>query len=287
MNGPLVGLKVLDASNRKQRLSLSYRQAQDDPWPALVEKYALGTRWEGEVREISNKGVVVAVGEIEGFLPRGRMGREAKRLPEMKMGEKLNVHVVDVDPKGLSVIFGLSTQDGDEGGERNERGGRGRGERGDHGEGGRGDRRERTAPPTQPENELKTAGNVGSFSIGDMIGEALRKKLNYENEGEEKKKGNRPEAAPAPAPQAAAAPEAPAAEAAPAEAPAAEAAPAEAPAAEAPATEAPAAEAPAADETASAEAPATEPAAEAGEAPAGDAGESGEASGSTDETTPA
>jgi len=171
--GMEVDVKVLDASAQKQRLSLSYRQAQEDPWPGIVEKYAVGTRWEGEVREISNKGVVVSVGDVEGFLPRGRMGREAKKLPEMKAGDKLNVHVVDVDPKGLSLIFGLSTHDDERGG--------GRGE--SHGEGGgRGrDRdRDRTAPPVQPENELKMAGNVGSFSIGDMIGDAIKQRLNFD-----------------------------------------------------------------------------------------------------------
>ncbi|MEO5931173.1 MAG: S1 RNA-binding domain-containing protein, partial [Candidatus Kapaibacterium sp.] len=43
--GTEVDVKVLDSSARKQRLSLSYRQAQDDPWPSIAEKFSVGSRW--------------------------------------------------------------------------------------------------------------------------------------------------------------------------------------------------------------------------------------------------
>ncbi len=211
-----IEVKVLDSSARKQRLSLSYRQAQDDPWQGLATKFAVGTDWSGEIREISNKGVVVAVEEVEGFLPRGRMGREAKRLPEMKVGEKLNVHVIEIEPDAHSLIFGLPMPEGEGGGfsergERNERGGGERGggdrggerrggggrdrDRGDH-RGDRGDRgdRGRSMGSVTPVNEMKSADTVSSFALGDMIGDAIKKALNY---SEAKKEEPKPKAKPA------------------------------------------------------------------------------------------
>jgi small subunit ribosomal protein S1 len=179
--GQEIDVKVLDVSSKKQRLSLSYRQGQEDPWPTIAEKYSVGTRWEGEIREISNKGVVVAVDDVEGFLPRGRMGRESKRLPEMKVGEKLPVNVIEVDPKGLSLIFGLQQPEREEegrGGERGERRGGGRGDR-DRRDGDRGGR-SGGGTPANPTNEMKTSETVSSFTLGDILGDAIKKRLNID-----------------------------------------------------------------------------------------------------------
>ncbi len=199
--GMEIDVKVLDSSSERQRLGLSYRQAQEDPWPTLSEKFFEGSQWEGEVREISNKGVVVGVDEVEGFLPRGRMGRESRRLPDMKAGEKLNVHVIEVNPASRSVIFGLARPENEEGemrdredaprgerersdrrGGRSDRGGerQGRGERreGDGHRGERGDRN-RFGGSVSAVNEMKSTDTVGSFALGDMLGEAIKKRLNY------------------------------------------------------------------------------------------------------------
>lgn len=220
--GSEVNVKVLEINAKRERLSLSYRQATDNPWEGLSQKFALGTRWEAQIKEISSKGVVVTVEDVEGFLPRGRMGREARRLPDMKAGEQLPVHVVDVDPANQSLIFGLVTQHSDddqeeggrreggprenreprgEGGFRNREGGNrgeGGGGRREGGQGGRregGGRRERggergerggdrdrpVAPPQPPQNELKNSKLIGNFSIGDLLGEAVKKQLNYDD----------------------------------------------------------------------------------------------------------
>ena len=211
-----IDVKVLDSSSKKERLSLSFRQAQEDPWETIATKYFVGSRWEGEVREISNKGVVVGIDDVEGFLPRGRMGRESKRPPEMKAGDKLTVHVIEVDPEAHSLIFGLPRAEGEEEPQRHEqRGGGGGGERRGGG-GGRGERRdgdgfrggdrggrgERFGGPVTAVNELKTAETVSNFALGDMIGDAIKKRLNYK-EAEQPKEAPKAQSAPAPAPAAA------------------------------------------------------------------------------------
>ncbi|MCE7934220.1 MAG: S1 RNA-binding domain-containing protein [Chlorobi bacterium CHB2] len=268
--GAEVNVKILEINAKRERLALSLRQAGENPWETLAQKFALGTNWEAQVKEISSKGVVVTVEDVEGFLPRGRMGRAAHRLSEMKAGEQLPVHVVDIDPANQSLIFGLVIQHDDsapeeepvrrEGGFRGREGGGNRGgERGEgnrRGEGGggrreggrdgggrrdhRGDRGERgdrdrpVAPPQPPQNELKNSKLIGNFSIGDLLGEAVKKQLNYDEPAPQ------PEVAPV-----AAAPEAPAAVPAPPPAAPAEAQPEAVAAAPAPAD---APEAPAASE---------------------------------------
>jgi predicted RNA-binding protein with RPS1 domain len=215
--GAEIPVHVLEVSGRRQRLSLSYRQAVEDPWPQIAEKYAVGTSWKGNITELSNKGVVVDIGEVEGFLPRGRMGREAKRLPDMKAGDELEVNVIEVDAERNSLIFGLpGAESGGERGERSEhgggggggerggfggggggerRGGGGGGDRGPRGGGGgggdrgerrdRGDRRDRDrgpVTPAKPTDEIKSAANVSSFSLGDLLGDQIKSKLGIKEE---------------------------------------------------------------------------------------------------------
>jgi hypothetical protein len=148
-----------------------------------VEKFAEDREWEAEVRQLSNKGAVVMVDGVEGFLPRGRMGRQANKLTELKPGDKLTVRVVEVDPKRPSVIFGLPLEGGGAGG-----GGGGRSRSGSGGGGGGGRRRDgrkKSGPPAErakPRNEMKSPTTQSSFSLGDMVSDELRQKFGIEEE---------------------------------------------------------------------------------------------------------
>jgi predicted RNA-binding protein with RPS1 domain len=300
--GEEVDVKVIEVSTRRQRLALSFRQAIEDPWPALAEKYAVSTNWEGTISSLSSKGVVVSVGEIEGFLPRSRMGRESRRLPDMKVGEPMPVYVLEVDAATHSLIFGLVSaaeepaaeersggysggggfagsgereggggggrdsggggrsgggggfggggggfggggggRDGGSGGGRSgggrEGGGGGGGGRdggrqgrGGGGGGGRrddrgrrdGGRDERRMPSITPVNEMKSENTISNFALGDLLGDAIKKRLNFEETPAE------PTVAKAPEPAAIKAPEAATPAAAPVEAAPVEAAPVDA-----------------------------------------------------------
>ncbi len=179
--GQEVEVMVLNVNEEQERMSLSLKRAADNPWPEIVERFGGDTTWEAEVRELSNKGAVVSVEGVEGFLPRGRMGRDARKLTELKPGDKLQVRVVEIDPKRPSVIFGIPMEGGGAGsggGAGRSGGGDGGGRRG----GGRDRDRDRPAEPAQPLNEMKTAATVSNFSLGDMLGDALREKLGIEPE---------------------------------------------------------------------------------------------------------
>lgn len=170
--GQEIEVMVLNVNEDQERMSLSLKRAQENPWPQIVERFSTeGQTYQAEVRELSNKGAVVSVDGVEGFLPRGRMGRDARKLTELNPGDKLEVRVVEIDPKRPSVIFGTPM---DGGGGHGGGGGGGR-------RGGRGDR-DRQAPPATPVDEVKNSTTVGNFSLGDMLGDALREKLGIEKE---------------------------------------------------------------------------------------------------------
>lgn len=180
--GDRIDVMVLSVNEEDERIGLSLKRAGENPWPQIVEKFSdEEAKWEAEVREVSNKGAVVSVDDVEGFLPRGRMGRESNRLTELKSGDKLTVRVVEVDPKRPSVIFGLPMAGGGGGRSGGEfRGGGGEGRGGGRGRGGRD--RDFQASPATPSNEMKSAETVSNFSLGDMLAEVLKEKLGVEEE---------------------------------------------------------------------------------------------------------
>ena len=59
--GQEISVAVLNVDEEKERMSLSLKRAEENPWPGIVEKFTGDQTWEGEVRELSNKGAVVSV----------------------------------------------------------------------------------------------------------------------------------------------------------------------------------------------------------------------------------
>lgn len=209
--GDEVNVKVLGIDEQKQKMSLSYKQTQENPWQIVLDKFTPEAEFEGVVKSISSKGVVLSVDEIEGFLPRGRMGKLSQRLTEIHPGEVISICVIEVDSARKSVIFGIKgvereprreaigeRRDGGSnnnlssggGGMKREGGAKRDGDRrnsgsnsgdkrdgnnfGGGGGGKRFDRREQTGPPTKGSNELKTSETVSNFTIGEMLGDALK-----------------------------------------------------------------------------------------------------------------
>jgi len=228
--GDPVKVQVLDVDFSRERISLSLKATQQDPWQEFAEGHQVEQLVYGRVTKLVQFGAFVQVGEgIEGLVHISEMSAHHVDSPEQVVtpGEELWVKIIDLDLARRRIS--LSIKQAAEGGE--------------------------LAAEYREHFEVDAAGN---WVQGETSAEAEAAWSEYYGEGGEGAAEAGAEGAAAPAAETDAAPEAEA-EAAPAdEAPVveAEAAPeaeAEAaPADEAPAVEEPAAEA-AADETSAAE----------------------------------
>ncbi len=190
--GQQVEVMITSVNEEDERIGLSLKRTGENPWDAIVEKFSdAEATWEASVVEVSNKGAVVSVEDIEGFLPRGRMGRESSKLTELNPGDKLTVNVIEVDPKRPSLIFSLPGAGGSGGGSRGGGGDRfeGEGRRSGGGSGGGGGRRgggrkdrDFQASKAVPSNEMKSSQTVSNFSLGEMLESVLKEKLGVEEE---------------------------------------------------------------------------------------------------------
>jgi small subunit ribosomal protein S1 len=99
--GETVKVKILRLDERG-KLWLSRRSAVDDPWNAVAEKYAQGTRHMGKVARLQPFGAFIELESgIDGLIHSADLSVKRIEHPEevVKVGQDIEVVVANVDPK--------------------------------------------------------------------------------------------------------------------------------------------------------------------------------------------
>ncbi len=106
--GDLVKVKVLHIDKEQRRISLGLKQAEEDPWPTLVEKFEIGSVVGGKISRLLDRGVVVDLPDsVEGFVPLSQLGVEGLKKPSdaFKEGDELNLKVSRVDVENRRIVL--------------------------------------------------------------------------------------------------------------------------------------------------------------------------------------
>jgi small subunit ribosomal protein S1 len=109
--GDVVEVVVLDVDRGNKRISLGMRQAEPNPWNFIEERYPVGTRVEGRVRNLADFGAFVELEEgIDGLIHISDMSWTKRiRHPSelLKKGEKVEAIVLHVDKANHRISLGL------------------------------------------------------------------------------------------------------------------------------------------------------------------------------------
>jgi small subunit ribosomal protein S1 len=98
--GDRITVKVLRVDEATQKISLSLRQLQDDPWSSVSTKYHAGQVYRGRVSRIADFGVFVELEpEFTGLIPAAETGvdRNMDLRKAFQVGTELDVVVLEVD----------------------------------------------------------------------------------------------------------------------------------------------------------------------------------------------
>ena len=98
--GQEVDVEVLDVDLERERVSLSLKATQEDPWREFERKHQTGEVISGAVTKLVPFGAFVRVGEgIEGLVHISELSDQHIESPEqvVQVGEEVRVKVVDVD----------------------------------------------------------------------------------------------------------------------------------------------------------------------------------------------
>jgi small subunit ribosomal protein S1 len=109
--GDVVEVVVLDVDRGNKRISLGMRQAEPNPWNFIEERYPVGTRVEGRVRNLADFGAFVELEEgIDGLIHISDMSWTKRvRHPSevLKKGDKVEAIVLHVDKANHRISLGL------------------------------------------------------------------------------------------------------------------------------------------------------------------------------------
>lgn len=104
---------VLAVDTDKHRIALGMKQMKADPWEEEIpERFSVGTDMDGTITKITNFGVFVELdNELEGLLHISELTASDKPEEVVKVGEKIPVRVIKLDPKERKI--GLTALDAD------------------------------------------------------------------------------------------------------------------------------------------------------------------------------
>ncbi len=114
--GEMVDAKVLSIQKDERKISLGLKQLEPDPWDTLAERYPIGSRHTGVVRNLTNFGAFVELEEgIDGLIHISDLSWTKKiRHPGevVKKGDEIDVVVLNVDRDNRRISLGYKqTQD--------------------------------------------------------------------------------------------------------------------------------------------------------------------------------
>jgi small subunit ribosomal protein S1 len=108
--GDQVEVVVLDVDMQRERVSLSLKQAQEDPWTRFSREHEVGSEVPGEVTKLVPFGAFVKVADgIEGLVHISELSTDHVEAPEavVNVGDTVTVRVIDVDEERRRVSLSM------------------------------------------------------------------------------------------------------------------------------------------------------------------------------------
>jgi len=106
-----VDVMVLEIDMDKRRISLGIKQTQDNPWEVIADKHKVGNELEGEISNVTEFGLFVAVDEdIDGMVHISDISWEDQTEDALKpfsKGDKVKVKVLDIDAEKERIALGI------------------------------------------------------------------------------------------------------------------------------------------------------------------------------------
>ena len=115
--GDAIDVKVLSLEKDRKRISLGIKQLTLDPWENIIEKFPVGSKHKGRIRNMTNFGVFVEMEDgIDGLIHISDLSwtKKLKHPSEMmKKGQDVEVLVLDVnkEERRLSLGYKQLTED--------------------------------------------------------------------------------------------------------------------------------------------------------------------------------
>jgi small subunit ribosomal protein S1 len=115
--GDIAEAAILEIDPEKKKISLGLKQIGPNPWEELEKKYVVGTRVKGRVKNITDFGIFVDIGEeFDGLVRLSDITWDAKdreAIKKFERGQNIDAVVLEIDPVKQRLTLGLKQLTGD------------------------------------------------------------------------------------------------------------------------------------------------------------------------------
>ena len=106
--GDEINVVVLNVDKENRRISLGYKQTQDNPWDVFEEKLKPGTETEGKVVRLIEKGLIVELPDVvDGFVPMSQLAKENMSKPSdgYQIDDLLSLTVIEFNKENKKIVL--------------------------------------------------------------------------------------------------------------------------------------------------------------------------------------
>jgi small subunit ribosomal protein S1 len=112
-----VEVMVLEIDTQKRRIALGLKQCQENPWEKVAKEHPVDSEFEGEIRNITEFGLFIAVSEdLDGMVHMSDLSWSEpadEAIKHYKKGDKIRVKVLEVDPEKERIALGVKQLESD------------------------------------------------------------------------------------------------------------------------------------------------------------------------------
>jgi small subunit ribosomal protein S1 len=109
--GDTVEVEVLTINPKERRIALGMKQIQDNPWRTLSERYQVGSRVQGRVRNLTDFGAFIEIEEgVDGLVHVSDVSwsRRIKHPSEvLKKGQEIEAVITSIDPENRRLSLSI------------------------------------------------------------------------------------------------------------------------------------------------------------------------------------
>jgi len=106
--GDDIEVVVLNVDRDNRRISLGYKQTQENPWDVFEDKYKPGTKVEGKVVRLIEKGLLAELPEgVDGFVPMSQLAKDKLEKPadQYQIDDTLTLTVIEFNKENKKIVL--------------------------------------------------------------------------------------------------------------------------------------------------------------------------------------
>jgi small subunit ribosomal protein S1 len=106
---------VLNIDSERQRIGLSLKRLQQEPWSQVLDKYEIGQVVDAEITKLAHFGAFARIDEVEGLIHLSELTESNITHPRevVAEGDQVSVKIIRIDPERRRIGLSLRQAAGD------------------------------------------------------------------------------------------------------------------------------------------------------------------------------